>query len=288
MNYLLLFISVAADVAKNSCWNHFSKEQMNTVRDNCLFNAVVGIGAIVFFAVFGRQFAVSGYSMLLALIFALITAGAQYLTLLAMSCGPMSVTVLFTYLGGMLIPTVFGIIFRNQTVSALQIIGLVLMIVTIFIGTELKTEGKLTVKWLVYAVGSMILWGLVGVCQQIQQESGYAEEQNGFLFWAFVMMTVLFCILGLFGKKTDEDNYKVMSKSSIIIAVTGLFNGAVNLINLYLSGHMPSIIFFPIVNGGVIILAALAALVFFKEKPTKRQLAGIIIGLTSVVMLGLG
>lgn len=103
-----------------------------------------------------------------------------------------------------------------------------------------------------------------------------------------LIMTVLFFVISLVRKGKEKDNLKIKKPAIIIVMVTGTLNGAVNLINLYLSGHMASIIFFPIVNGGVIILAALAALIVFHERPNKRQAWGMIIGLASVLLLGIG
>lgn len=78
MLYFLLFVSVMADVIKNSYWNHFGKNTINSLRDTCLFNGIVGSGGVLFFAIFGRQFVISQQSLLLAVAFALVTAGAQF------------------------------------------------------------------------------------------------------------------------------------------------------------------------------------------------------------------
>jgi multidrug transporter EmrE-like cation transporter len=50
---------------------------------------------------------------------------------------------------------------------------------------------------------------------------------------------------------------------------------------------MPGIIFFPIVNGGVIILSALSAILLFRERLPKMQLIGLIAGIISVLCLGM-
>ena len=70
-------------------------------------------------------------------------------------------------------------------------------------------------------------------------------------------------------------NNILQSNSDAILfnAVCGA--GAVNLINLYLSGKLPSIILFPILNGGVIVLSGAAALIIFKEKLSCKQYLGI-------------
>lgn len=68
---------------------------------------------------------------------------------------------------------------------------------------------------------------------------------------------------------------------------TGVIIGVTNQVNLWLSGVLPSIVFFPIVNGGVIILSGIAAVVLFREKLTKAQKIGIFTGILSICLLGI-
>lgn len=95
----------------------------------------------MFFLCTGCDFGISMFSMFCALAFAAVTASAQYFSLLSMTVGSMSLGVLFTYLG-MLIPTLFGIIVYKQSITVLQVIGLVLMVATLFLGTGIKRVRK--------------------------------------------------------------------------------------------------------------------------------------------------
>ena len=58
-----------------------------------------------------------------------------------------------------------------------------------------------------------------------------------------------------------------------------------NKYNLYLSGVMDSAVFFPIVNGGGLLLATLAAVLLFRERLSKKQWIGVFFGIASVVFL---
>ena len=100
-------------------------------------------------------------------------------------------------------------------------------------------------------------------------------------------MFALLWIITPKSKTTDSDSYRIISKSTIFVIVAGIIIGAVNKINLYLSGVMVSYIFFPIVNGGVIILSSLAAITVFREKLSRNQLIGLLFGIASVLCLGI-
>lgn len=291
VSYLLLFLSVSIDTLKNIYYNYFGKNELQDPKDALLFNVVSCLGSVVFFLIAGAPFHVSQYSFFLAVLFAIVTVGAQYLSLLAMSLGPMSFSVLFTYLS-MLIPTLFGIVYYSQIITTTQIVGLILMIITFVLSLEFKGSNKVSIKWVLTALGSFVAWGLVGVLQQLHQNSVYKDELDGFLLWAFVFSTLIFVLLLLRNKNDKQFSSAFVAKSilnraTLFTLLIGVIIGAVNKINLYLSGEMPSIIFFPIVNGGVIILSGLAAILFFKEKLSKKQLVGLLTGILATCLLGI-
>lgn len=289
MNYILLTISIIFETLKNGYVNYFGKNLFVTDKDTLLFNVVSGIGAIIFFVFSADVFAVSGYSLAMAAIFSVISAGANYFSLMSFATGPMSASTLLVYMGSMVIPAVFGTICYNQEVTLLRVIGLVFMIASLVLSLDLKKDKTMTIRWLVYSGLSFVFWGLVGICQQVHQNSDYAGEINEFLFWSFVMMTALFVVLYFVmgNKETKKDGYALKSKASVLVMISGVLIAVVYKINLYLSGVMPGMVFFPIVNGGVLLLSSLCAMIFFKEKLNTKQKIGVLIGVASVCILGI-
>jgi drug/metabolite transporter (DMT)-like permease len=71
----------------------------------------------------------------------------------------------------------------------------------------------------------------------------------------------------------------------IMMIVCGICIAVNNVLNLYLSGAMDSAVFFPIVNGGGLILTTLSALILFKEKLSVKRWIGIIFGIVAVILL---
>ncbi len=292
--YILLFISVSIETFKNIYYNYFGKNLIETNKDTLFFNIIGCLGTVVFFAITilatNSAFRVSSYTFISAIIFGLVTATSQYFCLLSMKLGPMSFSVLFTYLSA-LIPTVFGIIYRATPPTFIQIIGLILMILTFILSIDFGEESGMSVKWLFAVAGSFLGMGLLGVCQTVHQTSDFAYEINGFLFWTFTFAFIFFVLLYIPYSIKDKRNgkkkktYKPIDWASMVI--TGVFLGAINLINLYLSGKLPSVIFFPIVNGGVIILSGIASLLIFKEKLSKKKMAGLIVGIAATCLIGI-
>lgn len=63
--------------------------------------------------------------------------------------------------------------------------------------------------------------------------------------------------------------------------------GTVHIINLYLSGALPKVIFFPVANGGLIFITLVSDLIFFKERLNLKQWIGIIIGTAALCIISL-
>ncbi len=288
MAYFLLFASVFVDTLKNIFLNMFGKDYTKTYQDAFLFNAVCCVGGLLLLICLGPEFSISSYSMILAFFFAFVTAMAQFFLLMSMATGSMSFSVLFSYLG-LIVPTLYSILIGAQSVKAYQLIGLLLMIVTLYLCVGAKSETKITLKWIIYSVLSFLAWGGVGLIQFLHQSSPHKDEISGFLIWSFIIMIVMFFVMYLVARKNthEEPKYIIKSNATWIALGAGVIVGATNKVNLYLSGVLPSIVFFPIINGGVIILSGIASILVFKEKLNKNQIAGIILGIVSICLLGM-
>ena len=121
--------------------------------------------------------------------------------------------------------------------------------------------------------------------QRWHQSTEYKNELDEFLVIAFVI-SVIFSALGMISNKTSDadsaKNEKLRRNVWVWLIIGMLVSGACiaanNKLNLYLSGVMDTAIFFPIVNGGGLVLTSLAAFIIFKEKLSLLQWIGLVIG----------
>ena len=66
---------------------------------------------------------------------------------------------------------------------------------------------------------------------------------------------------------------------------SGAALGMIHSLNLYLSGALPSIVFFPVVNGGLILMTAMVSVVVFHERLKAKQIAGLIMGVIIICVM---
>ena len=232
---------------------------------------------------------ISVYTFLFGLLFGLVTASTLLFNVLALANGPMSYTV-FIACCGMLIPAIAGITIWHETVYAAQIIGLVLLLGSLAMGINPKKDKRITGKWILYSLLAMASSGTVGVLQKVHQSSAYASEMNGLIMVAFLaaagFLGIVLLILRFCRREPIRRSFSWRSSASGLAVLAGIGSGSTNLMNLYLAGVLPSVVMFPIFNGGVILINAVVARILFKEKMSALQIAGLCIGALAIAMIG--
>ena len=68
--------------------------------------------------------------------------------------------------------------------------------------------------------------------------------------------------------------------------ISGLLSCLYNRLNIYLCSVLDGVIFFPVFNGGVILLSALLAIRMLNEKLLLRQVLGVLSGILGICLIG--
>ena len=301
--YILLVISMAACLGCTIIRKYYSDKFSGKALSRYFYNAVTAlvsaialtIMAICFYGV-SSILSVSLFTLILAVAFGIITAVQQIMVLKAFENGPFAYTTVITSLS-MLIPTLSGVlIFRDETIKPLQYVGIALMVVCLILSVKTtgdKSERKASFKWLSLCAVAFVCTGLIGVMQKWHQSSDSKGELNAFLIIAFIIAFVYSAIMSLILLKKEPECEQTGKKALPFLAlipivltiVAGACVAVNNMFNLYLTGVLPAAEFFPLVNGGGLILATLSGLVLFREKLSLRQWIGIGFGIVAVFML---
>ncbi len=293
MNYLLLFLSVTVNAAYASLHNYLGKHKIRTAADNYTINTFTyGVGAILLLLYMALTWSrMSIFTVLFGLLFGFVTALGGVYELKALSCGPMSFTVLIAT-SSMILPAFSGAIVWQEEISLFKIIGTILMITAAYF-TAVKDGGGTSLRWLGYCMATFLCSGSVGIMQKIQQNSVYAAENTPFLTVAFITATLVCFVFAKQSSANTEDTdqesdafVKMRDCGTVVPAIIcGAFIAFLNVVNLYLSGVLPSAFLFPIQNGGTTMLSVLCALVLFREKFSGRRGIGLVCGIAALILL---
>lgn len=198
----------------------------------------------------------------------------------------LSVMIVF---GGIVLPVIYSALFmKTETVYAHQYIAIILMLFAILLMNikEIKLKGT-SWAFYIYCIVLFFTNGAYGLFLKIQ--SNHIEaELNEMIIITYVLVGVLALIQLLFKeKKNSFEAFKVGKKAILPLVLSIMFVGlAINFNALIIPLGDASIIF-PVENGGVLVLAAMYSMIFFKEKPQTLKLLGIVISIISIVVISL-
>ena len=239
--------------------------------------------------------AMNGFSLHLSrpiLLFGILYGMTQalfiFFKLLAMNSGPVSVTTLCGNASLLLSILVCYFAF-GEAVTIGDGIGLFLLLAALLLLTYKKSHGgaSMSARWGIYTFFFLLLGAGVGIAFKAFGRSGLSDATNDMMITAAFVMLLLFSLLWLFFRHKEAKDAPALGRDFLAIAVTsGLLSCLYNRLNIYLAGVLDAIIFFPFFNGGVVLFSAVCSVLFTKERMDIRKATGLLLGITSIAVIG--
>lgn len=287
---LKLILSLLAALAGTICKKYYTDHRGAGMQSAARFSVLNSLAAVVVLLCFGGLTAPSAFTVLLGIAFGATVAIQGIANLAALGCGPMSFTTVIVSFST-LISALSGVLFFDESIVWAQIVGIVLMLASFVLAVKPDRSGKrVSLKWILLSLLAFAANGGIGIMQKVHQSSVYKSELNAFLVIAFLSSALICAGCAIpFGKRSVKPAEKVPARLGwqmpAVMLISGVCVALNHQFNLYLSGVMDSAVFFPIVNGGGLVLTTVAAVLLFKEKLTKLQWLGVVLGIVSVVFL---
>lgn len=308
---VLSFTAIAAmRVVQDVCGKKASNEVTPGVsffRYGAYYNLLAALFSVIAFAIAGFK----GFNLptlLCAFLSAIFFTIDLFATIITMKGAPLTVCTIFS-LGGLIVPTIGGVLMLNESVTYLQIIGLIIFLVGAYIHTQKgKKEGK-SKKISLYTYILLVVRLLANGCVMFVQKYFSIKVVGGnvstFSFLTFTLncLIMLLCaiFLALKNKKkslTTNESEEVLTPptktfcglTKTLLICGGLLAFAVFVINFVvteLGKTLPSVILFPVSNAISIVVTALIGLLVFKEKLTVKSIIGLVVALAGIVFIGL-
>ena len=253
------------------------------------FNAITCLFSVVFFLVtdkgglcFPEKMFVYGF------VSCILFATGFYAMYVALKLGSFVATMLISSFSGV-ISVCYGILFLKEQISIPTYIAIVLVFVSVFLMRYEKNNNaekkKVSVKWLLWALLSAVSNGFIAVVSRTQQIYFENAYDNEFMICSFGGAFVVLLVLGMF---IEKDKIKSSLKYVMLYGMaTGLLNGAKNLIGLGIYLFIPLAIATPVKTGSAFLLSFFVSLIIYKEKFTKQQVTGVILGILALIMFNL-
>lgn len=286
MNSLLILLVVITLSTQHISKKNYSEKMSGA--GAITFSAISALVAALFF-VFQIKLPLSFDSAIVpyAVIFGLGYGSAVLCSVLAIACGSLSLTSLITSYS-LIIPTLYGMFFLNEEISSFLIVGLLLLMISLFLINFVKgnaTGEKISLKWLFYVTVAFFGNGICSAAQKVQQVDFDGKYKAEFMVIALIIVVTALVILAFFTEKKDV--VPAIKKGIVPIVICGAANGVANLLVMILSTRTSASVMYPLVSAGSIILTYFISRFWYKEKLTRLQNIGFALGVASVIFLNL-
>ncbi len=288
--YILLLLSVLVASFNSVTLNRAKiKGRSEIIKFNLICSAV---WFVILFSINGFKIDFTPDVLLFGIIYGITQACFILFKTLAMNTGSVSITTLIGN-SSLLISLLVSLIVWNEKIGAFDIFGLVLLGIAIFLTNYRKGEdASIHKSWKYYAILFLIFAAGVGITFKAFGKYGDLAYSSDMLAVSSIVM--LICYAGAFiitkvYKKDGSCRESTLPASKFVgfALLGGVLSCVYNRLNVLLSGTLDAVIFFPSFNGGVIIVSALLGLLICKEKLTKKQTVGIILGTAAICIIGI-
>lgn len=275
-----------------------------------LHNAVAMFGASLLLLAInlctnGRIELISTPAMILALAFGVFYYFVNGVMVEAMTHGPMGLTSIVCGAGGIISGTLFGIFACGDAVTAFNISGATLLMISMLLITPFKSKksddekddngGKNApgLRWFIWAFASALMNAFLSIAKKAAV-SMFGADGSAFAFWSFFFaaLTGIIVILFFVIKGERFEPYlkrRVDALKFLPVAVAmGLAGSLSNTFQMLILSEVPSIIVFPIASiVPSVINGVLSACVFKDQKMTLKLYIAYVICFAGVVLSNL-
>lgn len=186
------------------------------------------------------------------------------------------------------IPVTVGILYLGQDDNITEkIFGIILALISFVLILYKSKNEKVSLLTLALPVSVFVISGLIDTSMEITNKKILSEDshQELFLSGIFATASLIGLVTIIFDKIKRKSAHTFESKNILWGAVMGTFNFLVSKMILVNVGLMGGSVVFPVHNASVVMLTALAGMLFFKERFTVKQWIGVVLAVISVIII---
>ena len=280
MNYAFLIISAFLFAMQFLFNQRFRKNNGDGMDSALTFSLYTnGISFLILLILNKFQLNINWFSLIISLVYALVLLGYSYSGLKSFATANLSVYSIFAMLGGMLLPSAYGIIFCNEDFGIAKAVCFVLIIVATAMSFEKggKKGGNLK-----YYLAVFVLNGAVGVLSKFHMSNTeLAVDSRSF------MATVNICVflMCLAYHLIKNRRFPVVPLKEIAnLSAYAFCSGIGNMLCLIALTVLPASVQYPITTGGVMAFSTLISIIR-KEKPSAKTIIAAVIAFVSTILM---
>lgn len=262
------------------------------------YNVIYGVFvSVVTFAVGKGRFAPSTATVLLGLLNGAVLFGYNLSLIKATASGSYAVANLCLLAGGILIPLFQSVIVYHVPLNALQYAGAAVMLAAFLflnldgiVGGKKEAKAKTAASRLfpLFCALLFLFNGLYGALLNAQQEATGNTQREEMIIVTFLFTALLgFAMLLAKRGRGSLAAFRQTKGSALCMLLCCISAAAALNLLMYVMQLVNVPVLYTVENGGVLVLSVVFAVFLFKEKITPFKAVGLLLALSSLVMLSI-
>jgi len=293
----MLLASIALIAAQTLAFKFFNRYYMKNMSVYFFFQILhFAIAALIVFSINGGIREARQETIVFGAVFAGFFIVFFFCYSKAFEHGSLSLSSLFNSFA-VLVPVFVSFVAWGEHLRVIQYFGLALLLFVFVLSSRSQTgeEGLekkgVTVKWVLFIVPVVLVNGLLMTIQKWHQQVMPGEEVKEFLICVFSFSCAI-CVAGFFVSRltmmrggTPVAPVKPDKRFIGIAAVAGVSTSLGNILIVMLTTRIPSVLLFPGLQGGVVILVSVISMLLLKERISGIGKLALVLGVVAIVLL---
>jgi len=291
LQFALILLLTFLSCGKVTIQGHVSRNYIRNTQDSVLYNTLFFAFISILLAIFLPLARPVPQAMLLAAVASLSNVVFQVLYSVALTRGPVSLTVLIVNFS-VLIPTAMSVFFFGEALYATQLLGILCLILALILSAnKAQGEQKASKLWFVMALTCMLLSGANACIQKgfyVTEAALIPYEENTYLVMLYAFSAVFAAIVFGFNACTGKRERSTFGVSGKVIAYTALVAGVMTAFQKFYIlaiANIDGTFLFPSFYGMQSLAMTLIGILFFHDRLTARQKIGVLFGIVSIALM---
>lgn len=291
MTYALIPVLCVLAASKVTLQSRFSKTKGRGAADSIFYNGMTFLTVAALFCPLLIRNGATRATLFFGAMMGILSVAFQLFYLLAFSRGKMTLTVILNNFS-MILPMAVSVIAFGEPFGVTKALGTALALISfcLTVARKKKTAERPSDKcdwlWLTFTLLVFLSNGLISINQKTYAAVSESLQPFEFVAVAYITASLLsFLLLGALALGKKSNPQKPTVRAMLSPCLVGLLLGVFQVLNTYAASVLDGTVLYSTYNCGISVLLCVIGRVLFRETLSKRQYAGVAIGIAAIVFL---
>ena len=288
---ITVFAAIKVTLQSAACRKHIRNSQ-----DSLMYNAMFFTAIAVFLSLTLKMQIPTAEILIWTAIMAIGTVLFQVSYSVALTEGPVSITVLIINFA-VVVPTAVSAVVFKENLFISQILGVICLLISYPLSMKENSDGqkKANKKWLILTIVALIADSGAMTLQKLfrltdSYNAAPEPASNTFLLFVYIFSVILaLAVYFVKGKADPTEKRTFKFGKSVILFATAMGLDLAIFQKVYMTANMkiPGSFFFPTFSGMSSVFMTVIGILLFRDRLNKRQWIGVIFGIAAVILLNI-